>query len=358
MFYTKTSQTKLEKALKCKLKACSELASAYEFAQTDQETSPADTLMRVFNLKADEEKNFRHAYNQAVSGDGHEEENLLKPHSSALLPLLCFYRVSEQHPLTIDGREYNRCFFEAKNDVRIKDGHPSNVDVVLRSTDEKTLLFIESKFAEPLNGKAFDHLAEKYVDWLRWCLPVTGPDGKKLSRDEHEAYLKDKAGIDLEAAKISHIRTLPNGETKQQYCEGIKQMIAHLIGILTGPTDKQSDDVKAYAKAYAKAENYILCSIMLSPDNPLFDTDEQAELEHYSRYFSQAMNVLGAEHRTTGSLCAANTKSENSKLAASELAVFKPVALLPDMLTYEDVFGRQNPGFLHDKVEAVYRIAR
>ena len=98
-----------------------------------------------------------------MEGDGHELEDYvwngkLSPaharaiFSSSMLAFNFFHWVNEEHPLTLDGVEYDKVYFEVKMKV-LEGRHPANMDVVLLSRDRKTTLCIESKFMEYLKAQ-------------------------------------------------------------------------------------------------------------------------------------------------------------------------------------------------------------
>ena len=71
---------------------------------TQKEEIP-NILQRTFGIK---EKNlFIKKYNEAISGDGQEWKRITTLHSSSLIALLCFYSVSEKHPLSIGDYIFN-----------------------------------------------------------------------------------------------------------------------------------------------------------------------------------------------------------------------------------------------------------
>ena len=177
---------------------------------------------------------FEKKYNQAVSGDGQEWKRITTLHSSSLLALLCFYSVSEEHPLEYKGYRFTESFFEVKTPVM--GTHNSNMDVVLRGknmlTGKHVTLFLESKFSEYLNSGKYDGInAEVYRETysklgLLGDRPVITP---LIFQEE------DGNGITITSEKRGY------------YCGGIKQMISHYIGVshyrndgASATTEKQS----------------------------------------------------------------------------------------------------------------------
>lgn len=89
-----------------------------------------EAIANAFGITGDDKKIFSNAYYMAISGDGYEgEKNSIDTpkiqtiHSSALLPLLCFFEVNNGHPIEIGGTLYTKVFFEVQNDVRCPSDH-------------------------------------------------------------------------------------------------------------------------------------------------------------------------------------------------------------------------------------------
>ena len=149
-------------------------------------------------------------FNEAISGSGNELLKMDSIISSSLLAFLFFYSVSKSNPLFVDGVEYIESYFEYKNKVY---SSPSNIDVVLKN-DNNDLLFIECKFTEYLEKKSVT-LSKKYLDSYYFkCLIKEKYFGFS---DNFENVLKNEG----------HYKWA----FKDHYTEGIKQIIAHLIGI-------------------------------------------------------------------------------------------------------------------------------
>ena len=140
-------------------------------------------------------------------------------HSSALLALLFFYNVSKDNPIKINNVTYTKSYFEVGNKVF---DNPSKVDVALVSKDNKTVLYLESKFTEYLSGKKSGAIKLNYKDFL-YKVFETYSDNSLTSgqiRDNKTGKIED----------VLYIHGNPYGE-------GVKQMIAHFIGICKGGTD-------------------------------------------------------------------------------------------------------------------------
>ena len=155
---------------------------------------------------------------QAISGDGQEAEKITTLHSSSLASLMVFFGVSEKNPIHMKIGEgikvFTRCEFEVKNEVAIGEGNFSNIDVALYGED--SVLFLESKFSEYLY-----------------------PKPQEVKSTEYYNIIYDRLKDDL---KKAHVAKIANKKGKQVlartgkeaiYCEGLKQMISHYLGIVT-----------------------------------------------------------------------------------------------------------------------------
>ena len=150
-----------------------------------------------------------------MEGDGHELEDyvcngkLYPAHaraifSSSMLAFNFFHWVCEEHPLTLDGVEYDKVYFEVKMKV-LEGRHPANMDVVLFSRDRKTTLCIESKFMEYLKAQKAV-FANAYSQEENYC---EGNIYKNFFVYLQDEYKNRKGG----------------------YLAGVKQNICHLIAI-------------------------------------------------------------------------------------------------------------------------------
>ncbi len=123
------------------------------------------TLTSVFDIAYPEL--FKEKLAQVCGGDGMKNniKEILTVHSSALCALLFFYAVDRRHlTLRINGKDitFTKSFFEWKNPVF---GRDSNMDVVLFSTENNVLFFLESKFSEYYTSTAdFKNIPWKYAD--------------------------------------------------------------------------------------------------------------------------------------------------------------------------------------------------
>ena len=186
-------------------------------------TIVCDYLLKIFNIENKDV--FRDKFSEVCSGSGGEVAKITTLHSSSLCGLLFFYNVKQKNiELTLNGRKitFDDVYFEFKNKVTNK-GNPSYIDVVLLSSKQKVVLFLESKFSEYLIPGA-----EK----IRCAY-------KKEFGDEiyNEDFLAS-IGMQFMYAKGKEnnlqneyftIASVPNRPAV--YAAGIKQFISHFIGI-------------------------------------------------------------------------------------------------------------------------------
>ena len=94
------------------------------------------------------------------------------------------------------------------------------MDVVLigrNDTDESVILFLESKFSEYLTHGKYDKISFVYDDIYRALIA----DGQPID------------GLEIKPRKDGWSISSVHGHP-QQYCQGIKQMISHYLGIQNG----------------------------------------------------------------------------------------------------------------------------
>lgn len=151
-------------------------------------------------------------YEMFMAGDGHElEDKAMSIFSSSMLAYNFFYWVSPEHPLTYAGITYDRVYFEVKFPVLTKEtpgrpvNHPSNMDVVLFSTQSNAMICIESKFTEHTKNQTAE-FADAYF--------------------KHTCYF---AGNPLITSFIK-LALRYNGKADGYYA-GIKQNVSHMIGV-------------------------------------------------------------------------------------------------------------------------------
>ena len=282
------------------------------------EKGPDEVLKKVFCLG----DAFQHKYEQAVSGNGQEEQKINRLHSSALLSLLAFYSVSKENPITfeLNGKEvvFTNVEFEHKNGVgKDEKGmeHNSNMDIMLYDGDtldsSKNVLFLESKFSEYLTlGQKKDISNTVYGDIYRMLFNQPSVDKLVCERQDSGYFL------------------LKTNEKGNHYCEGIKQMISHYMGVLN------------FVQAQKCLNVYLGCILFDFKDDTIDTKVEGAGISHLEDY-----------RRVYSYLC--------KKLAELSGDFAKPenLHILNECLTYQDVFQmEQNRNVLDKNVKTFYSL--
>lgn len=263
--------------------------------------------------------NFLNAFKQCATGL--ESGRIHQLNSSSLLPFLCFWNVNTKG-LEIDKTKYSNVFFEVKNKVFAKD---SSVDVVLISDDGLNWLFLESKFTEPLIQKPYLDIKAPYkniYDSISGILDVEVSEIRPV-------YNKRRHTIENQFSIFSK---------RNHYWEGIKQIISHLIGILQGPNGKTN-------------HNHVIEGVNIKLGTILYDFSVYNVPEYYSQfhdYVATYSKVFTKEHTKK---IVSSIKEEDT---LNVILDSNCLEVLEKPLTYQDVFGIQNPGFLLPKVAEFY----
>ena len=170
-----------------------------------------DFFCDIFDLHEYKEQ-FDKKFRESISGDGNELSKNDALHSSSLCALLCFFNVSEKNPLKYDNVTYTDIYFEVKNKVFDRTT-PSNMDVVLTGKDAEgkdSILFVECKFSEFIKGGS-SALSEK--------------------------YLNSEYGDIFKEFKYSECKVFQSG---------LKQLVAHYIGIMNFVNHAKGYDMSKY----------------------------------------------------------------------------------------------------------------
>lgn len=179
-------------------------------------------------------------YDQVVNGEGNEKDKIRAVYSSSLQSLLFFSGVGPDNKILIDGISYDEVYFEYKNKVI---GYPSSVDVVLVDSKGKNVLFIESKLLEIIRdsdkeGKKV--VGKSYFDIKKEC-------GYQNALHLTETPIKNM-GIVKENIGYSRIKPITcdgnESENEYVYSYGIKQLLAHIIGIQSFVKDMNKNDAR------------------------------------------------------------------------------------------------------------------
>lgn len=234
-------------------------------------------------------------------------------HSSALLAYLVFQGVNEEHPVKINGIEYNRVYFEQSNRVF---GGSSKTDITLVSKDENIVLYLESKFTEPYENKHDSKIFSVKYDQMLKHICSEGINGIK--------YKEANGGLKI---------------TGCTYGEGIKQMLAHFIGVCKGGT--KNNEVNKIIKK-EKTKVYLGC-ILYKTERPEFDEYCKA-----LKIFTERLNeILPTQRGGEGSKCDVTDPEEILTHAPKNFRV------LTEVLTYQDLI-KANPNLVNDKIKDFY----
>ncbi|MBR4598885.1 MAG: hypothetical protein IKO39_02415, partial [Treponema sp.] len=237
----------------------------------------SDLFVNLFSLT--NKDIFFEKLNEVCSGSGDEARKITTIHSSSLCALLFFYNVTKEHPikLSINGKivSFEEVYFEFQNNC-IDGRKPSNIDVVLISSDGETLLFLESKFSEyVISYSKTLKIASDYRN-LELC-----PIGEKLYTPKNVKKIFGEKSIILENDRTSFkIKTSVN-----MYIEGIKQMISHYIGAVRFSKKEYKD--KRSEKFNPK--NIYLGTILFDNFNA---TEKFVSYETLYSKFSNTMNEI------------------------------------------------------------------
>ena len=296
-------EQKLYKTWSHVYKVYSENSCAFADLKNPTEENIKSIIKETFGITSN---CFGKKFHEAISGDGQELQKIAVLHSSSLIALLCFYRVNEQPlTMTIDGIEctFTKSYLECKNEIE-NNPHPSNIDVVLtgkNAKNESVILFLESKFSEYLTG------------------------GKK---DEIKGYVYDEiyeaiGQLDnLKIQKENDMWSISSNSNTQHYCDGIKQMISHYLGVTNG-----------FKKGHWGLSDTFNCAdyqkVYLGEILFHFDDDiDNGKYDDYNALYRQLSSKL-------------NAISKDNKLT-----------VLPNVLSYQEIFS--NSLLLDDKVKDFY----
>lgn len=290
-------------------------------------------LENWFNI---ENKSFQEAFEIVAKGIGDEITKMSSIISSSLLSLLCFHKLynnQNDNRLIINFKDYgvedmgevffDDCMFEVRNKV-IGYQFPSCIDLLLISHSSKILLFLESKFTEPIVSQYKRRYGKSY-------LPLYSSFKEYL--EEIGIYFKEDTDTDelILYTKEDH-----------KYIDGIKQAISHIIGISRGP----SDNDKGYypLKFVEKYKNLF--------NNPsykklfgtiLYDHDKLTE-----SYIKDFKSFFKSEH-SQGIINSINTWNEGNYEKIENLQIINTP------FTYQKLFNyKRNKQLLNDNIINFY----
>lgn len=272
-----------------------ESPTSYKFVGEPEEA--ADVIKAVYEIE--NEELFDRQYAKAVSGNGNEAEKILTLHSSSRLALLTFYNVDDEHPITLNLEgstiEFNFSTFEFKNPVI---GYPSNMDVVLVSTDRKTVLFLESKLSEYYMsaGNKSAAISTQYAT-------------NKHSKCFYDPEWLESIGIDTtynpdDSSQKEFVLSMKDKQVN--YLDGFKQMISHYIGIC-----RRIEEAGKRIASDKGTEADIILSVVENPESTIYlgeilydrlhlpdgcnELDPQDILKDYSKLYARLADKMNEQ---------------------------------------------------------------
>lgn len=256
-------------------------------------------------------KQLREMFRDVTCGRGNEWVEINQLNSSALLCFLCFNGVAV-NGISIDNQRYNAVRFEVKSNLEPcgRSRPISNMDVVLLNTEEKKALFLESKFTEYLNQSTQLEVGSYY--------------GGKGGRYNGLFTLGNACKVQV-GDNVYYGNGFWRVKKEKEYLEGVKQMICHYMGITDQLRVLESETWKSKDWDAEGLKNYK--EIKLGEIVFRFDGYESA-FNQYKGTYSGLKTVLdGLNDRVT---------------------------LLPELLSYQDVFGSKNANLIDKKTRKFY----
>lgn len=238
----------------------------------------ADQLIKIFDIEYKEL--FEDKLKEVCSGSGNEVRKITTLTSSSLCALLFFYDVKKK-PITIKlnnkSIQFNDVMFEFKNKVT-ENGGPSNMDIVLISGSEKTILFLESKFSEYL-FPGQENVRNTYKT--------------EFETEFYNENFLSNIGLSFGKSNNNDYFTIKSKEYKTSvYAAGIKQMISHFIGVRNFSKAKGDlTDSRQLDNSYTIYLGEILF------DNFNYDKADSL-LESYCDLYSKLINELNTREHT------------------------------------------------------------
>lgn len=274
-----------------------------------------DMLFNVFGEHGNKEV-FTDAFNAVTNGKGQELKRITTLHSSSLLGLLMFWRVSENHPLMIDGVWYTKVFFELESPVF---GSNSSIDALFVSEDKSKVLYLELKFTEFLSQSNYYWLDQKYIRFYQSIEQELLEKGEiRVCALEKRPHKKNgKPAPPTNEFRIA----LPKG--RKNYLGGIKQMISHAIGVAQGLTEKDENKLETLPKS----KDILLGTMIYDFNGSAFEKYSKEYADLYNRVFGHSEYLM------------------SSIRESPEINVKHPeIRLLGNVLTYQKLVA-DNPNF-------------
>lgn len=182
-----------------------------------------------------------------------KKENAAALYSSSMLAFNFFHWINEKHPFKYEGVTYDKVVFEEQFRCLANRNNKANIDIVLISDDNRTLLLLESKFTEHFSNNS---------SYMKKIGPsYTNPKSYFCSGNSW--------------AEIVGIYRKLASDSKKGYFDGIKQDICHLISLNSlienqaarNWFNKESWIKKIYGIELKGNETFIFKNIVFSPKN-------------------------------------------------------------------------------------------
>ncbi len=255
-----------------------EIVSKNKRINEDHKRIVHEHLSKIFNIENKE--TFCKKFSEVCSGSGSEVAKITTLHSSSLCGLLFFYNVKQKNvTLTLNGKEitFDDVYFEFKNKVTEK-GNPSNIDVVLLSSKQEVVLFLESKFSEYLIPGA-EKIRYTYKN--EFGDEIYNEDFLELIGMQFISAKGEQNNLQKDYFSISS-----SSERPAVYATGIKQFISHFIGVRNyikgGP-------YKSEKRSFPKKYKVYLGEIVF--DDFKF-TRGQTQFSNYRNHYKMLVNGL------------------------------------------------------------------
>lgn len=275
----------------------------------------------AFGIQPDD--NWFEAFKIVTEGQGDEIQKINSLISSSLLSLLTFHKlflntnndiyISIKLPDIDEVVRFEKCFFEVRNRVV---RFPSCVDIVLYSSENNVMLFLESKFTEYTRVKKEDFYGKGYITLYTKYLQPYLDNCLELNQMRHNG--KDELQI--------------GSKSEERYIEGIKQSISHLIGLIRGPirTGKgyYPDSYHSeYSHLYDSANKLYYGTILFDPCKMNL---ESGTYKDYVKFYNDTVGKYGTEliHRIR----------EWDRCSKKSYDKAKQIEVLHEPLSYQDLF--------------------
>lgn len=250
---------------------------------------------------------FKTKYTEAISGDGQEWTRITTLHSSSLIALLCFYSISKDNPVKINGYTFDESYFEVK--TQVYQDSESNMDVVLRGKDEcgqKVVLFLECKFSEYISTGQYKGIS------------------KTAYKVKYENLGLINGSSTIDNVTIDEVEDglviLPK-DKKQIYCGGIKQMLSHYIGV-SNYCSNRNGALAEHQRFVADPNERVLLGEVLFDFGP--DITGQ-KFENYKNAYTSLARIINEKEGKDG------------------------IEMLKEVLTYQDIFVIKNSDVIKEE---------